>query len=217
MSRKSLVIDSYYSFPGIILHELGHKWACESRGLRVDDYTLWNWRNGGSVSHEPAKNPGDTIVVSGAPVVVNTIVSVFLYAASAIIAAGVIITPIPRSVQLVVAVVIGWIAWSAGVHAIPSRTDASKVWTAAWRRPAWSKRQVKLRSIAVLLVGLSKFKPLGQIFGAIIGIIVCGPIFYVNGTDWRILLNEYTNLLTLLIEWFDILLNDYLLLGLIIK
>ena len=191
---RGLVIDAYYSFPGIIIHELAHKWAAERRGLAIRDYQLWNWRNGGHVSHEPARNAGDKIAVAGAPVVVNTLVSISVWTLAAMLV-GVWATPFPRSWELVVAAMLGWIGWAIGKHALPSRSDAAGAWRAAWARPSWSFRQAKQRAIAGVLVGLSKIKPINIIYGAIIGLSVLTVVFVANDISWRLLLDEYEMLL----------------------
>lgn len=197
--KGEIVLDAFYSFPGIILHEFAHKWAAERRGLAVRDYTLWNWRNGGHVSHEPATSPGDKIAVAGMPCFVNTVVSVILWALAAVVFAS-RATPVPRYAELTLAVFLAWLGWSAGKHAIPSPTDAVTVWQAAWRRPSWSYRQAKLRSVATFLVLLSKFKLLNSVFGLFIGIVACFPFFLFYDVTWQLLLGEYLNLIFRIVE-----------------
>ncbi len=128
------------TFPGVLLHEYAHKKACEAVGLRV--YRVAWFRVGrvaGYVIHEPPRSLWQALVVSTAPLFVNTVAEVIV-----VLVAGVVRpTGLPRYFLI-------WLAVSFGMHALPSTHDAKVLWVYARR----AIRSNPLAIPALLLAGL---------------------------------------------------------------
>lgn len=113
------------TFPGVIVHEAGHRLFCSLAGVRV--YKTCYFRLGnpaGYVIHGPVQNYGAGFLICVAPFIVNTAIALLIFS----IAVNVSST--------VVALLLYWLGISIGMHAFPSSGDADNLWRyskAAWR------------------------------------------------------------------------------------
>ena len=114
------------TFPGVILHEWSHKFFCDRTGIPV--YKTCYFRLGnpsGFVLHGPVDSYGKTFVISTAPFLTNTVISVILFAIAIIL---------PHNW---VSYVLMWLGLSTALHAFPSNEDADSLWNYSklnWRR-----------------------------------------------------------------------------------
>lgn len=107
------------TFPGVIVHELGHLIFCKLMKVPIYDVKYFQMKNPcGYVVHEPTENPWKTFIISIGPFIVNT-------------AIGIIIM-LPISLELFIFknynpiyIILGWLGISVLMHAFPSRGDAS--------------------------------------------------------------------------------------------
>ncbi|MDE6570823.1 MAG: DUF3267 domain-containing protein [Alphaproteobacteria bacterium] len=108
-------VISLISFMGIVVHEWAHKMACHLLGIRVISVKYFSL-SGGYVRHEKVTQPRASICIALAPLVVNTLVALFM---GCILAA---MTYWDMHVGWVHALII-YIGVTVGMHAFPSRQD----------------------------------------------------------------------------------------------
>jgi hypothetical protein len=108
-----------FTFPGVVCHEMAHRFFCDS--ARVPVYAVSYIRVGnpaGYVVHGPVKNLKDAFLISIGPLIVNTAMcSLISFAAVVPIAILEVADPSITSVVLM------WVGVSMGMHAFPSNTD----------------------------------------------------------------------------------------------
>lgn len=126
------VLIAILTFPGVIVHELGHRLFCALAGVRV--YETCYFRPGnpaGYVIHEPSRSYGATFLISVAPFIVNTFAALPIF----FIASNVSSTVVAYSLY--------WLGISIAMHAFPSSGDADNLWRS-------SKRALRHNPLAVL-------------------------------------------------------------------
>lgn len=126
------------TFPGVIVHEMGHQFFCKLYRLPV--YSVCYFRIGnpaGFVIHERAESYRQAFWISVGPLVVSTLLT------------GIIGFPVAMMFDMSGPVsplfwVLGWLAVSIGMHAFPSGGDAKNLW-------GESKQALKKGNIAALI------------------------------------------------------------------
>jgi hypothetical protein len=115
-------IISLITFPGVIVHEVGHMLFCKLRGVAVLDYCFLRASNPvGYVVHEIPKDFLTTFLISVGPFIVNSVVC-FLICLPALL-------PMQYfGVKEPVSYVVLWLGISIGMHAFPSTQDAQGLW-----------------------------------------------------------------------------------------
>lgn len=114
------------TFPGVIVHEAGHRLFCSLAGVRV--YKTCYFRLGnpaGYVIHGPVQNYGAGFLICVAPFIVNTAIALLIFSIAVNVS------------SIAVALPLYWLGISIGMHAFPSSGDADNLWRyskAAWRR-----------------------------------------------------------------------------------
>jgi len=119
------LILSWLTFPGIMLHEYGHAWACRLLGIRVIKVCYLRIGNPvGYVLHERPQSAIQHIMVATAPFFVSTC---FAFAASG---AGTLLVYFQSTGALAdfAAPVSAWLSFSFALHAFPSSGDADALW-----------------------------------------------------------------------------------------
>jgi hypothetical protein len=108
------------TFPGVIVHEVAHRWFCDLAGVPV--YKVCYFRVGnpsGYVVHGPSTSLGASFLITIGPLIVNTVLcTVFCFTPIISLSLGVDDTP-------AVFFLLGWLGLSIGMHAIPSPQDAA--------------------------------------------------------------------------------------------
>lgn len=110
------------TFPGVIVHEMGHQFFCRRYGLPV--YSVCYFRVGnpaGYVIHETTNCYRQSFWISVGPLIVNTLVAI---AVGFPVAISVLTLQTATPFQWVLA----WLAVSIGMHAFPSSGDAKNLW-----------------------------------------------------------------------------------------
>jgi hypothetical protein len=108
------------TFPGVIIHEIAHRFFCDLTGTPVYEVRYFEPFEdpAGYVIHGEATSLRAAFFISMGPLIVNTLVCMVFclpYAMASHLGAD------PTSS----ATLLGWVGLSAGVHAFPSNQDAS--------------------------------------------------------------------------------------------
>lgn len=116
--RVSLAyIVNYFTFPGVVIHELSHKFFCEEAGVRVLKASYFRFGNPiGYIIHETPKSVRVAFLISIGPFIINTLVALGASYVSSYLESG----GYWRWILL-------WVGFSAGVHAFPSDADIGNV------------------------------------------------------------------------------------------
>lgn len=118
-------ILSYLTFPGVIVHEFGHAWACRRLGIHVEKVCYLRFGNPmGYVRHERPSSTLLYIMAAIAPLFVSTLLAV-LISFSACLLASCRLPPETRDTASLLAV---WLSFSIALHAFPSSGDADALW-----------------------------------------------------------------------------------------
>jgi len=113
------------TFPGVIIHEAGHRLFCSLAGVRV--YKTCYFRLGnpaGYVIHGPVQSYGAGFLICVAPFIVNTAVALLIFSIAVNVSSNAVAFPLY------------WLGISIGMHAFPSSGDADNLWRyskAVWR------------------------------------------------------------------------------------
>jgi len=113
------------TFPGVIVHEAGHRLFCSLAGVRV--YKTCYFRLGnpaGYVIHGPVQSYGAGFLICVAPFIVNTAVALLIFSIASNVSSTAVAFPLY------------WLGISIGMHAFPSSGDADNLWRyskAVWR------------------------------------------------------------------------------------
>ncbi|APX97941.1 metalloprotease family protein [Natronorubrum daqingense] len=146
-----------FSAPGVVVHEFAHKQACDAAGVPVAEVVYFRLGDPpGYVRHHHPKRYRTSFVISVAPFLVNTIISLVAFLGFAWLvttavdatvladgpalesvsaAVGELLAAPPETLALVG--LSGWLGLSVGMQAFPSTGDAKTLWTrssAEWRQ-----------------------------------------------------------------------------------
>lgn len=121
-------IISIITFPGIIVHEFAHMIFCKIRKVAVFDACYFRVGNpAGYVSHEATENFTTTFLISMGPFFINTLLCLLICIPAYM--------PIHFfDVSNPLSIVMMWLGFSIGMHAIPSNHDADNVYGQAKQR-----------------------------------------------------------------------------------
>ncbi len=116
---------SLLTFPGVVVHEMGHLIFCRLFGLSVHKVCYFRFGNpAGYVIHEQPCSYGQGFWVSVGPLVISTLI-----AAAVGFPVGMLV--IHHGAPELRHWVLGWLAVSIGMHAFPSTGDAANLWRAS--------------------------------------------------------------------------------------
>lgn len=143
-------------FPGVWIHEFAHASACVASGVKVHRMEVHS--NAGVVVHDRS-GVASTGLIALAPWVVGTGVSLLFFSAA----------KEARFVDPAVSVLLLWLGFSAGFHAIPSIPDAGNVLESIPRRikETWSSSSGVLAKIARTVGYVIAWPLAGILFGLI--------------------------------------------------
>lgn len=128
------------TFPGIIVHEIGHLLLCRIAGVKVVGWCLFRLKQPmGFVIHEQTESVWKNFMVTFGPFFLNSILTVLIAA---------IYFFIPH-------IAILWLAFSVGAHSFPSTADGKNLWNATiesfGRKKFWNA--LFLPFVAVIYLG----------------------------------------------------------------
>ena len=133
------------TFPGVIMHELAHKIACDMTGVRV--YRVCYFRLGnpaGYVEHERPRKYSQAFAITTAPFLVNSIVAVLIFALA-------LKTPLTTEIYgIKLRYILYWLGISIGMHAFPSSGDAKNLWDFTWK--VWRRKPYVLLGIPIVVL-----------------------------------------------------------------
>ena len=147
-------IITWITFPGVIVHELGHQIFCRLTGTRVLEVCYFRFGNpAGYVIHERPTSVWKHMLIGIGPFIVNSGFGFLL---------GLIATRHlweHESTKLVGGILI-WLAVSVAMHSFPSTGDAKSIWQALWGEQA----PILARFLGTPLVGIIYLGAVGSIF-----------------------------------------------------
>lgn len=121
---------SLLTFPGVIIHEMAHLKMCQKRGIPVGEVVFFQIGNpAGYVQHAEPETYLDTLAVSGAPFLLNSFIAVLFFTMMVgltTVAQGT--TGALKMALGLISLIIIWLGFSTGMHAIPSSGDAKNLW-----------------------------------------------------------------------------------------
>jgi hypothetical protein len=119
------LVLAYLTFPGVIVHEFAHAWACARLGIRVEEVCYLRFGNPmGYVRHERPSSTLRYIMAAVAPFFVATLMAV-LFSLCACLLAG---SRLPPETRDTVTLLAAWLSFSIALHAFPSPGDADALW-----------------------------------------------------------------------------------------
>jgi hypothetical protein len=152
------------TFPGVIVHELGHQFFC--RLLRVPVLKVCYFRIGnpaGYVIHEPPRSPWASLLIAIGPLFMNTIVGL-------VIAFPSVLGALKFDSGDALDIFLLWLGLSIAMHAFPSIGDARSI----WKSVVAQKNSIFVKMVALPLIFLIYLGAAGSFFwlDAIYGICV---------------------------------------------
>ena len=119
------ILLSYLTFPGIIVHEFAHAWACRRLGIRVAKVCYLRFGNPqGFVLHERPSSALQHIMVAVAPFFVSTLLALAISFATCLL----VQSSAPSETCNTVMLLAVWCSFSLALHALPSSGDADALW-----------------------------------------------------------------------------------------
>lgn len=114
---QDVSIFAVLTFPGVIIHELGHKLFCDLFNVRILDVCYFRFGNPlGYVIHEKPKHYIQTFFICIGPFIVGSILSLAFFLIA------VYLEPVLYEYFF------GWLAISFAVHVFPSSADVNILW-----------------------------------------------------------------------------------------
>lgn len=111
-------IISAITFPGVVVHELGHKKFAELTGVKVREICLFRFGNpAGYVIHEPTTNFKQSFFITAGPFIVGTLLSLLIFS----------LTNFFDDTSLLGKIIV-WLGISVAMNSFPSSTDAKSLW-----------------------------------------------------------------------------------------
>ncbi len=149
------------TFPGVIVHEAAHMLFCKLRGIPILDVCYFRIGNpAGYVVHGETNNFTSTFLISVGPLIVNTLLCLFICLPAYL--------PVQEfGINHPLTYVLLWLGISIGMHSFPSTLDAKNLFVQA-------KREVKTSNLLALI----SFPLVGLIYIANILSVIWADFFY---------------------------------------
>ena len=168
-------IISLVTFPGVIIHELGHFIFCKLRKVTVYDVQFFqiNLNTAGYVVHEEPEDFTSVLLISIGPLLVNTILCL-------IVATPVAVPFYLFGLRSPLIYFYLWLGLSIGMHSFPSTQDAENLWARA-KEEAKNKNFLAIISmplcVLIFIANLLKFFWFDAIYAFAVSILL--PQFIV--------------------------------------
>lgn len=125
MTTQVRLLLSWLTFPGVILHEYGHAWACRKLGIRVVKICYLRFGNPlGYVLHEQPQSAIQHIMVAVAPFFVSSCAAAVVSTAGALL----VFFQANGAVTDILVPALIWLGFSFALHSFPSSGDADALW-----------------------------------------------------------------------------------------
>jgi hypothetical protein len=110
------------TFPGVVVHEMAHRFFCDVTDTPVYEVSYFRpmGNPAGYVIHGRPKTLRAGLLISAGPLVINTVLCSIL---TVTVAYQVLV--LHADLRDPVLIGLGWLGYSIGMHAFPSRTDAA--------------------------------------------------------------------------------------------
>ena len=119
------LVLAYLTFPGVVVHEYAHAWACRRMGIRIIKVCYLRLGNPlGYVLHERPGYAVQHIMVAVAPFFVSTVIALAVSLAATVLVAS---HALEGSQDIVMPLGV-WLGFSIALHAFPSCGDADSLW-----------------------------------------------------------------------------------------
>ncbi|KAA0893559.1 metalloprotease family protein [Oryzomonas rubra] len=119
------LIVSLLTFPGVMVHEFAHAWACRRLGIRV--LKVCYLRLGsplGYVLHEQPAYAVQHIMVAVAPFFVSTVAALTVSLLTSLL----VTSPAAAEFKDLAVIAGAWLSFSMALHAFPSSGDGDALW-----------------------------------------------------------------------------------------
>jgi hypothetical protein len=148
------LLIAYLTFPGVIIHEYAHAWACRRMGITVIKVCYLRIGNPlGYVLHERPPYAVQHIMVAIAPFFFSTTTALVISSLAGVLYAGNFLPELHNS-AIPAAL---WLSFSIALHAFPSSGDADALWDEVGNRDV----RLPARLLLVPVVGLIRLTGLG--------------------------------------------------------
>ncbi|GFE60076.1 metalloprotease family protein [Geobacter sp. AOG2] len=119
------LIVSLLTFPGVVVHEFAHAWACRRLGIRVVKVCYLRLGNPlGYVLHEQPRYAVQHIMVAVAPFFVSTAIALTVSLSASIF----VTSPTATEFKDLAVLAGAWFSFSIALHAFPSSGDGDALW-----------------------------------------------------------------------------------------
>lgn len=119
------LLVSYLTFPGIVVHEFAHAWACRRLGIHVHRVCYLRFGDPlGYVLHDHPEYAVQHVMIATAPFFVSSVIALGVSLLASLL---VIWRPVPDFNDIAVAMA-AWLAFSIALHAFPSSGDGNALW-----------------------------------------------------------------------------------------
>lgn len=159
------IIISILTFPGIVVHELGHLLICRLLGVPVHKVCYFRFGNpAGYVVHDVPESAMRHILISTGPLAFSSVLG-------ALIALPGMLPLIQRHPAFPSSYILVWLGISIAMHAFPSTGDAKAIWRSIWSRDA----SIVAKLFGVPVVIMIYIGALGSVFwlDVIYGVAIC--------------------------------------------
>lgn len=147
-------IITWLTFPGVIIHELGHQLLCRFTGTPVIEVCYFRFGNpAGYVTHERPSSIWKHLLIGFGPLLVN---SAFGFLLGLVAAAHFW----QQESMKIPGGILTWLAVSVAMHSFPSTGDATSLWHALWGEES----PMPARIVGTPLVGLIFLGAIGSVF-----------------------------------------------------
>lgn len=157
---------SYLTFPGIIVHEFAHAWACRKLGIHVERICYLRFGNPmGYVLHERPAHAFQHILIATAPFFVSSILALSASFTACLFSRS----QLPPDTRELCSLLALWLSFSLALHSFPSGGDANALWCDVGNPDIG----LIAKSALVPVVGLLRLIQLGNRYGLDILFAMC--------------------------------------------
>jgi len=147
-------IITWLTFPGVIIHELGHVAFCKITKTQVREVCYFRFGNpSGYVVHDIPTSVWRHILIGIGPLFMNTILGLLIGLVAAY-------SHLSFEHQPILGGIVWWLAVSIAMHSFPSTGDAKSIWQAIWKEGA----PLTARILGGPIVALIYIGAIGSIF-----------------------------------------------------
>lgn len=150
------IVISVITFPGVIVHELAHRFFCRLCRVPVFEVCYFRFENPcGYVIHERSNNPWKNFLISIGPFIFNTIIGLIIIFPAAIEVIEF------KNFTNILSLILIWLGVSILMHAFPSTGDASNLYETVIKN---KKVMLPVKIIVMPIIGIIYIGAIGSVF-----------------------------------------------------